>query len=238
MINIYNIYFKYLFNKILIIGILFSFTFINIILISSANTSSQLPEYLYDSDIIHYNYIYKSYFLISILNAFIISIISITYNYNSLNFDILYISRINKYKLYFIKLLIISFLFILLSFIEFININIIALIYFNEFKIDLIDLFNLFQIYLILLFEYALISLFQIIIPNMITSIIYLLFSIIIKIIINNETKLANIIYKIIPIIRYKEEITYQVGSFLVLIYILLLIIINSLIYYLKDIKC
>ncbi len=236
-INIYNLYFRYLFNKIIIASIFISFMILNIILIFTIRNSKQYPDYLYNSLIIHQNYINISYLIINIFNIIIITLISIIYNIKANNFDILFISRLKKTKIYITKLINTIFIILIISLIEFLNINLIGLLFYKEFVIELIDIMNLFQIFMSMLLFYLISMLFTLLINNIIIPLLFMFILISFRILINNIEKIQKISIKILPIINYKGNIYDQTGTFLSLIWIFLLIILTFLVYNIKDLK-
>ena len=237
-IKIFDLYFHFLLNRIVIISIFASLVFIFIILYLFAKTSYYLPSYLYNYDDIHYNYFRLSYFIIFIFNSIIIALISINYSISANNFDILFVSNESKIKLPLIKIFSGSIIIIIISIIEFLMLNYIEVIYFKYFVFEINDLFTLYQLILMGLLSYSLSLLISSLINQMIIPLLCMLISIIFKLICNNIESFKEIYEKIFPYYSYKENIYDKTGTFMGLIWLIFFILGYILIYDIKDIKC
>ena len=233
-----SLYFHFLFNKIVILSIILSLSIISIILFLLAKNTYEMPSYLYNYNDIHINYFRLSYFIIMIFNLIIIALISITYTNNSSYFDILFISSNSKIKIPLVKVFCGFLVIIIISSIEYLILSFIEVFYFRYYIFKIKDLFTLYQIIIMGLLSYIISLSINTIINQTIIPLLIMLISIILKLICNNMLEFKNYYEKVLPYYSYNENIYDKTGSFLALIWVILLVLFYVLIYNIKDIKC
>ena len=235
---LFYLYLNFILNKKTIIAILLSLSFLALSLFYISRIDD---EAIYLANLLNYHqsYFNLSLLIINILNGILISFLVINLSINSLNFDILFISYVKRYKLSLIKLItIFIILFIILCF-EFGIMALISLINFKCYKLSNETILSFFYNYISIIFE-ALISIGLTEIFNVIITPLFILFLfLVIRILMNNYQKLKDLFFDYIPYIIYnsKKNIFEFGNSLISVIIILALIILYIQIYSIKDIK-
>ena len=233
-----NLYLNFLLNKkiMIIMSILMFFLIISLIYISKIDNEI---DYLGNPNSFHQSYFNLALLLINILNSVLISFFVINLSINSLNFDILFISYIKRYKLSIYKLLTIFLIMLLILLIEFVIIMLIALLRFKLYVLSNMAILTFLYNYIAVIFE-LLISIGLTEIFNLFITPLFVLFIfLILKILMNNYVKIKELFFDYIPYITYNsKENIFEFGNPLIIILLVFaLIFIYIQIYSIKDIK-